>query len=114
MKQTLIDIMGAMMPYMKTPVMVGGGVLALGLLLLLVRMFTGRAPLLGLVSWLLIILGAFYILCQFMGMYLGMQPTINFGDPRKFEFKTVEFWKVGLAFVIPGIIYLFGAKTQRR
>ncbi len=114
MKQTLIDIMAAMMPYMKTPVLAGGGILALGLSLLAMRLFTGRAPLLGLVSWLLIILGAFYIICQLMGMYLGMQPTINFGDPRKFEFNTVEFWKIGLAFVIPGIIYLIGAKSQRR
>lgn len=113
MKQLMIDMMGALMPFMKTPVLVGGVLAALGLLLTVLKLTAGKAPALGLVAWTLVALGGFYIVCQLMGMYLAMQPTINFGDPRKFEFKTVEFWKIGLAFLGVGVLYLTAAKRAR-
>lgn len=112
MKQLLIDMMGAMMPYMKTPVLIGGGLAVLGLLLLAGRLFAGKGPALGGVAWILIALGVFYVICQLLGMYLGMAPTINFGDPRKFEFRTVEFWKIGAVFLFSGGVYLFAAKRR--
>jgi hypothetical protein len=113
MKQMLIDMMAAMMPFMKTPVLIGGGVAAAGFLLLLWRLFTGRGPFLGYLAWILIALGGFYLACQAMGMYLGMQPTINFGDPRKFEFRTVEFWKVGAVFLGSGLAFLAAVKLRK-
>jgi hypothetical protein len=113
MKQTLIDIMGAMMPFLKMPVLIGGALAAIGLLILFSRIITGRGPLLGVIAWILITLGGFYLMCHLMGIYLGMQPTINFGDPRKFEFRTVEFWKIGAAFLLPGMVYLIGAKQRK-
>lgn len=112
MKQIMIDMMGAMMPYMKTPVLIGGGLAALGVLLMVWRIISGKGPL-GIVAWILIGLGAFYLICQGMGMYLGMTPTINFGDPRKFEFKTVEFWKIGAAFVAFGAAFLATVKFRK-
>lgn len=112
MKQMLIDIMAAMMPYMKTPVFIGAGLGAVGVVLLAMKLFIGKGPLLGVVAWLLIALGGFYIVSQLMGLYLGMTPTINFGDPRKFEFNTVEFWKIGAGFLVSGVIYLVVAKRQ--
>jgi hypothetical protein len=112
MKQLLIDMMGAMMPFMKTPVLIGGGLVVVGLLLLAAKLFSGRGPGLGVVAWVLVALGVFYVICQLMGMYLGMVPTINFGDPRKFEFRTVEFWKIGAIFLASGAVYLFAAKRK--
>lgn len=110
MKQMMIDMMAAMMPFMKTPVFIGAGLVAVGLILFALKLFTGRGPLLGVIAWVLVALGAFYVICQLLGLYLGMTPTINFGNPREFEFKTVEFWKIGAAFLIPGVVYLIAAK----
>lgn len=112
MKQMLIDMMAAMMPYLKTPVLVGGGLVALGLLLFAGKLISRRGPGLGVIAWVLLLLGAFYVICQLMGLYLGMGPTINFGDPKKFQFYTVEFWKIGSAFLAFGFIYLLGAKRR--
>lgn len=111
MKQLMIDMMAAMMPYMKTPVLIGGALVVVGAVLTLWRLKSGRGPV-GVVGWILVGLGAFYIICQGMGLYLGMQPTVNFGDPTKFEFKTVEFWKIGLALLAPGALFLFVAKSR--
>ncbi len=110
MKQVMIDMMAAMMPYLKTPVYAAGALAIIGLLLLIFRLFSGRGPGLGVIGWVLMLLGAFYIICQLMGLYLGMTPTVNFGDPKKFEFNTVEFWKLGAAMLVPGIIYVVAAK----
>ncbi|MEZ5922242.1 MAG: hypothetical protein R3C60_12955 [Parvularculaceae bacterium] len=107
MKQMMIDMMGAMMPYMKMPVWVGVAFAAVGLLLLVSKMVSGKAPFLGIVSWVLIAIGLFFIICQGMGMFLGMKPNIAFfANPREFDFGTrVSFWQVGLALLVPGVIF---------
>jgi hypothetical protein len=114
MKQMMIDMMAMMMPFMKFPVWIGAGLLAIGIILMLVKIVLimmdlkqGNAPGIGIVSTLLIALGVFYIGCQLLGIYLGMTPMINFGDPTKFEFNTVAFWKIGAVFLVPGIIFRF-------
>lgn len=112
MKQLMIDMMAAMMPFMKMPVWVGGGLAIVGFILLLMRMLRGSAPGLGLIGWILVAIGAFFIICQLMGMWLGMGPTINFGDPKKFEFKTVEFWIIGIGFLVPGVIFLLARGSR--
>ena len=127
MKQTMIDMMSAMMTYMKLPIFwLGVPALVLGATLLILKLalsgyktpvghskwapaiLGGRLTALAgltIASWILIILGVFYIGCQGLGYILGMSPKINFGDPSKFEFITYEFWKIGLVFLVPGIIY---------
>jgi len=111
-KQFMIDMMAAMMPFMKTPVLIGFVVLALGIAALVWTLIKGKAPYLMQAGWILAILGGFYLICSGLGIYLGMKPTINFGDAAKFEFKTVEFWKIGLGFLIPGLLMIFTAKRR--
>ena len=115
MKQMMIDMMGAMMPYMKMPVWVGVAFAAIGLLLLVSKLVSGKAPMLGLIGWILIILGFFYLACQGMGGYLGMKPNMAFfANPKEFDFGTrVSFWQVGAAMLVPGVIYMLAGKSQR-
>ncbi len=129
MKQIMIDMMAMMMPFMKLPIfwiglpalVIGGLLLLLKLGLLPFKPTLGHqkhmGPVLGLqaatafglpvVSWVLIALGIFYLGCQAMGLYLGMTPMINFGDPTKFEFDTRAFWIIGAFFLVPGLIFGF-------
>ncbi len=106
MKQFFIDMMAAMMPFMKIPLWAACILTGLGVLLLILRFVRGSAPGLGLIGWLLVAIGGFFVGAQLMGMWLGMGPTINFGDPKKFEFNTVEFWKIGFVVLVPGIVLL--------
>ncbi len=130
----MIDMMAALMPFMKLPVfwlgapalIIGAGLLALKLGLMpfktpvghskwISAVIAGRlAAVTGLTitSWILIALGIFYIGCQALGYFLGMTPTINFGDPKKFEFITYEFWKVGAVFLVPGLIFYLFRKSR--
>ncbi|MGV6819553.1 MAG: hypothetical protein ACWA5T_03540 [Parvularcula sp.] len=112
MKQLMIDMMSAMMPYMMYPVWIGGAALALGAILLLSKLFTRRGPGLGLMGVVLIALGIFYLACQGMGIMLGMSPQINFGNPEEFEFKMVEFWIIGAAFLVPGLAYKIASGSR--
>ena len=107
MKQFMIDMMAMMMPFMKMPMWAGAGLLIVGALLLVLRFTKGSGAGLGFVGWALVAIGGFFIGCQLMGGWLGMGPTINFGDPKKFEFNTVEFWKIGMVFFVPGLLMLF-------
>ena len=112
MKQTMLDMMVAMMPYMMPLVYAGGVLLALGVLATLVRLANGSAAGMARVDGgLLVALGIFFIACQVAGMVLGAQPAINFGDPTKFEFDLYPFWQIGLAMLVPGIlIYMIGGR----
>ncbi len=106
MKQFFIDMMAMMMPYMKMPIWAGCALLAVGVILVLFRFIRGSGAGMGFVGWSLVAIGGFFVGAQLMGMWLGMGPTINFGDPKKFEFNTVEFWKIGLGFLVPAVIIL--------
>ena len=98
MKQTLLDLMSAMMPFMM-PLVWAGGIAAAASLGLLVARRT-RAARWG--AGITLALGAFFLACQGMGALLGAQPSINFGDPSQFEFILVPFWQIGLGLLIPG------------
>lgn len=111
MKQIMIDMMAAMMPFMKMPMWAGVGFGVVGVLLLVLRFAKGTSKGLGVVGWALVAIGGFFVVCELMGAYLGMGPTINFGDPKKFEFNTVEFWKIGMVFLVPGSLMLFLRKA---
>jgi hypothetical protein len=39
---------------------------------------------------------------QFMNMWLGAKPFINFADSRQYQFVLVPFRQVGLAVLVPG------------
>jgi len=112
MKQMMLDVMVAMMPYMMPLVYAGGVLLALGALATLVRLASGSAAGLARVSGrLLVALGIFFLACQAAGFVLGAQPAINFGDATKFEFDLKPFWQIGLALLVPGIvIFLIGGR----
>ncbi|MBI4724462.1 MAG: transporter [Rhodomicrobium sp.] len=111
MKQTLLDLMVQMMPFMMPIVYAGAAVLIAGTVAFLIWMFTGRCTyFLRLTGGLLLILGVFFLACQAAGMILGAEPGINFGDATKFEFNVKPFWMIALALLIPGLVLrLFGA-----
>ncbi|MGO9460265.1 MAG: transporter [Rhodomicrobium sp.] len=105
MKQTMMELMTQMMPYMMPAVYAGAALLAIGVIALLVWFFSGWCTrLLRLAGRLLIVFGLFFLACEFAGLFLGAEPKINFGDATKFEFNTKPFWMFGLAFLIPGIV----------
>lgn len=108
MKQALLDLMVAMMPFMMPIVWLGYASVACGVLLLVAalavpRLAHAKAGAL-LAGRLAAAVGIFFIACQIMGNLLGAQPAINFGDSTKFEFNLVPFWQIGGAFLASGIV----------
>ena len=99
MKQTLLEIMSAMMPYMMPLVWAGGIAVALALLLMALRLTRAARR----SATLAVALGLFFLACQGLGAALGAQPSINLGDPRQLEFMLVPFWQVGLSLLGPGV-----------
>lgn len=116
MKQMLLDMMVAMMPFMMPIVWIGYAAVAIGALLIVaglvmpgVAQSRGLALLAGRVA---AAVGLFFIACQIAGVLLGATPAINFGDSTKFEFNLVPFWQVGAAFLVAGILIGFFASRQ--
>jgi len=103
MKQFMLSMMTMMMPAMVPMVWIGGAMVVLSIILYALAGRMGyKLPL-----WLsrgAMAFGLFFIIAQFMGLILGATPSINFGDPREFEFILVSFWQIGLALLIPGWI----------
>ena len=112
MKGFLIQMMTAMMPFMKPMVWLALVAFVLGLVLALVKVEGG--PRLALVALrVLVVIGVFFVAAQFMGMWLGAEPKINFGDARKFQFILVPFWQLGVA-MLAGALVLRGVIHWRR
>ncbi|HHI82253.1 MAG TPA: hypothetical protein ENJ99_03790 [Rhizobiales bacterium] len=110
MKMFLLNMMTAMMPAMVPMVWIGGILAVLSIVLYILGGKLGYKPALWAARGALAF-GLFFVAAQGMGMLLGAGPSINFGDPRKFEFILVAFWKVGLALLIPAwIIWSFASK----
>ena len=101
MKQFMLNMMTMMMPAMVPMVWIGGIMTVLALVLYVLASRTGyKLPL-----WLsrgAMAFGIFFLVAQLMGFMLGANPSINFGDPRQFEFILVSFWQIGLVLLIPG------------
>jgi hypothetical protein len=116
-KSALIDIMTLMMPFMKPLVWLAllSFIAALGLAFAgggLRRQWAPRA------ARLTLGIGIFFLAAQGMGALLGAQPSINFGDPRKFEFILVPFWQLGIAciagwLIVRGLLHVLGGTAAR-
>ncbi len=107
MRQFMLDMMAAMMPFMMSLVWIGAALVVAGALAAFVSLVSGSAGIgrvASLAGALLVILGVFFLLCQAAGMLLGATPAINFGDSTKYEFDLKPFWTIGLAFLIPGAL----------
>jgi hypothetical protein len=111
MKESMLDLMTKMMPYMMPVAYAGGVLLLLGIIGFAVWIISGwGSGLLRFSSRLLILLAIFFLACQVAGMILGAEPRINFGDAAKFEFNTQPFWLVALVFLVPAFFMrIFGA-----
>ncbi|KOR30724.1 hypothetical protein TI05_13495 [Achromatium sp. WMS3] len=107
MKETLTEMMIAMMPAMLPMVWAGAIILGVGLIVLVLN---NPRPTLTFSGIVILILGIFFVAAQFMGQWLSMTPAINFGDPTKFEFILVPFWQIGAADIIAGIFLLVARK----
>ncbi|MEJ2125223.1 MAG: transporter [Alphaproteobacteria bacterium] len=107
MRQSMMDMMVAMMPYMMPLVWLGGILIVVGIISVLTCVI-GCSAIARSTSWLsgtlLILLGVFFLGSQVAGMLLGANPSINFGDASQYEFNLKPFWMVGLIFLIPGIL----------
>ena len=107
MKEMMLNMMLPMMPYMKGTFMTGSVLAIAALVLLILGLFLNARGLLYLAAaagMLALIIGLFFIGAQLAGMYLDMNPEINFGDSTKFEFITYAFWKLGLGLAIVGYL----------
>ena len=103
MKEFLLQMMLAMMPAMKTTTLIGIGLTILAILTLLTVKISGKA----LPSWsskIALLIGIFFLIAHPMGLFLGMNPSINFGDAENFEFILYPFWQIGLVIFVPAFI----------
>ena len=99
MTAMMMDMMIAMMPYMKPILYLGGAAAVIGIALMFSRPFIANAELrqTGLL-WsgrIAAGVGMFFFACQLMGAILGAAPQFNLGDSSKFEFIMVPFWQAG-------------------
>ncbi len=101
MKGMLMDMMSAMMPLMKPLVWLALAAFVAGLALVLTG---GGSRIARLALWIVAGIGIFFLLAQGMGLWLGAQPSINFGDARKFQFILVPFWQLGLAALAGAVV----------
>lgn len=62
------------------------------------------------ISWVLIIFSVLLIIGHLVAFYMGMSASYNFGDPNKYEFFLVSFWKLSLGALIPGLVVRYLAK----
>ena len=111
-KQQLMQMMTAMMPFMKPLVWLGCGSAVLALVL----GFFGSGALrrlAGLFTVVTIAVGVFFTAAWFMGLWMDAQPSINFGDPRKMEFRLVPFIWLGLGFLAIGAVLRFMGRRGR-
>lgn len=115
MKDFMINMMAAMMPFMKPLMWAGVAAAAAGLALLvmhvLFRASTGGWVLLA--GRITLAFAAFFFACQVAGYFLGAAPGINFGDFSKMEFNIVPFWQIGAGFFVAALILgFFGGRTR--
>ena len=105
MEMQIMELMNKMMPYMVPLVYAGAALVVIGIIAALMAFFSGSGR--GLAHFagiLLILLGIFFLGCQVAGFFLGSPPSINFGDPSKFEFILYPFWQIGAVMLAVGIL----------
>lgn len=114
MKNMMIDMMIAMMPYMKPVMWLGVIVAAMGLLFVISNLLFNKDIKKG-ITWsvrITLATAAFFLAAQLAGFLLNMPPTINFGDSTKFEFILVSFWQIGSVLLIASLIIKFLATLK--
>jgi hypothetical protein len=102
----MLDMMVAMMPYMKPLLWVGGLAAVAGFALMLAKPFVDANLRHKGMLWAGRIaagLGLFFLACQGMGAILGAAPNFNLGDASKFEFIMVPFWQVGAVLFVAAL-----------
>ncbi len=106
MKDSMIDMMVVMMPYMK-PFMYFGAIIAIAGFVFIIASIAFKMNNKKAITWTsrIVLMAAFFFMAaQAAGYFLSMPPTVNFGDSSKFEFILVSFWQIGLAFLVTGIV----------
>lgn len=114
MKDIMIDMMVAMMPYMKPLMWVGIVVAVLGLTFIATK-FILKMDMTKSIVWsgrIALSTAIFFLAAQVAGYFLNMPPTVNFGDSSKFEFILVSFWQIGAALLIASLIIKYLATIQ--
>ena len=114
MKNIMIDMMVAMMPYMKPVMWLGVIVVCIGLLFIIANLLLNKDINKG-ITWsfrIALSTAIFFLLAQLAGYFLSMPPTVNFGDSSKFEFILVSFWQIGTALLVASLIIKFLAKLK--
>ena len=103
MKQLMIDIMAAMMPYMKPIAYIGTAMAVGGLVAAVAGM---RGSLTAIAATVAIGVGLFFIACEVMGNFLELKPTMLFADPadRAMYRNQWPFWIVGAAIGAAGFV----------
>ncbi|MCW8901300.1 MAG: hypothetical protein OQK75_06290 [Gammaproteobacteria bacterium] len=114
MKDILIDMMVAMMPFMKPVMWVGIVVATIGLLFVIanivLKMDTQKT-----ILWsvrIALTTAVFFLVAQVAGYFLNMPPTVNFGDSTKFEFILVSFWQIGASLLAATLIIKYLASIN--
>jgi len=111
MKGFLLNMMSAMMPFMKPLVWLALAAFVIGIILAFVQGEATRR-LARIAYWIVLVIGIFFVVAQFMGLWLGAQPSINFGDPKKFEFILVPFWQLGLVALAAAFIMRLAMRNR--
>lgn len=118
MTALMLDMMVAMMPFMKPILYVGGAAAVAGLVLMFARPFISNSELrqTGLL-WsgrIAAGVGIFFFMCQLMGAILGAAPQFNLGDSSKFEFIMVPFWQAGAVLFLSALLVGNSLASSRR
>lgn len=114
MKNLMIDMMVALMPYMKPLMWVGIIVATIGLLFVISNL-AFKTDMNKAITWsvrIALATAVFFLAAQVAGYFLSMPPTVNFGDSSKFEFILVSFWQIGSALLIVSLIIHYLSKLK--
>jgi len=105
----MIDMMAAMMPYMRPFALAAAALTVLGLVLGLAGR-GGRLP--QLCGAIALAAGMFFVGCEVLGRLLGFEPTILFAAPadRVLYSNQWPFWTLGIGFLLA----FLAVRTVRR
>jgi hypothetical protein len=111
MRDVMMSMMLAMMPYMQNIMWFGVACIGLGLFFLLIYHVLGVLN--NAVKWMgkiALFVGLFFVACHFAGLTLSLTPGINFADASKGQFFIVPFWQIGAALFFPGLMLFLIAR----
>lgn len=113
MKQTLMGLMTQMMPAMK-PLFWAAVIAFLAGLAGALAGGDGWRRLTRAAGGVLFAIGAFFLIAQGLGAWLGAAPSINLGDARRMQFILVPFWQLGLGCLAGGLLLRLVTRLGRR